>query len=83
MEIKQEVVPKCVNPQSLFIDLWDLFDEDGMPSISLCSSTFSLHMSHFTSVFAYSHYSIQDIPFLLNVVDCFRAMLFAVHVAPS
>jgi hypothetical protein len=35
MEIKQEVVPKHLDLQSLFIDLCNSSNEDGMPSISL------------------------------------------------
>jgi hypothetical protein len=71
MEIKQEVVPKCVDLQFLFIDLCNSSDVDGMPSISLCPLTFFLHMNHSTLVSTYSQYSIWDIPFVLNVLDCF------------
>ncbi len=71
VEIKQEVVPKRVDPQFLFIDLCDSFDVDGMPSISLCPLTFSLHMSHSTLVSTYSQYSIWNIPSVLSVLDSF------------
>ncbi len=71
VEIKQEVVPKHVNLQFSFIDLNDSSNVDGMPSISFCPSTFSLHMSHSTLVSTYSQYSIRDIPFVLSVVDYF------------
>lgn len=81
VEIKQEVVPKCVNPQSLFIDFCDSSDEDGTPSIFFCLSIFSLHTSHYASVFVYSQYSISNIPFLLSVIDYLEAMSFAVHVS--
>jgi hypothetical protein len=52
-----------------------------MPSIFFCPSISFLHMSHFTFVFAYSQYSIQDIPFVLSVVDYFRAMSFVAYVS--
>jgi hypothetical protein len=38
-------------------------------------------MNNFASVFAYSQYSIWNIPSMLNIVDCFRAMLFATQVS--
>ncbi len=81
VEIKQEVVPKRVNPQFSFIDLSDSSNMDGMPSISSCPSTFSLHMSHSTLVSTYSQYSIRDIPFVLSVIDYFWGMSFATHVS--
>jgi hypothetical protein len=42
VEIKQEIYPNYVNPKSLFINLCNFSNEDGMPSISLCPSTFYL-----------------------------------------
>jgi hypothetical protein len=61
--------------------LCDSSDEDGMPSISLFPSTFSLHTSHFALVFAYSQYSIQDIPYVFNLVNCLQAMSFAMRAS--
>jgi hypothetical protein len=81
VEIKQKVVPKCVNPQFLFINLCDLFNENGMPSISLYLLTSSLHMSHFALVSTYSQYFIQIIPSMLSVVDWLWAMSFITHVS--
>jgi hypothetical protein len=63
----------------LFVDLCDFSNEDGTPSISLCPLTSSLHMSCSTPIFAYSQYSIRDIPSMLNVVDCFQVMSFTTH----
>lgn len=45
VEITQEVVPKCVNFQSLFIYLCNYFDEDGMHLTYLYPLTSFLHMS--------------------------------------
>jgi hypothetical protein len=81
VETMQEVVPKCVDLQSLFKYLCNSFDEDGMPLISLCPFTSFLHMSHSTSISAYSQYFSQDIPFVQNVLDYFRAMSFVVHAS--
>jgi hypothetical protein len=72
VEINQEVVPKRVNPQSSFMELSDSPNVDGMPSISFCPLTFSLHMSHSALVSTHSQYSIRDIPFVLSVVDLFQ-----------
>jgi hypothetical protein len=79
VDIKQEVVPKCVDPQYLFRDLCDLSDEDATPSISLYPSF--LHMSHFASVYACFQYSVRDIPFVLSVINYLRAMPFATHAS--
>jgi len=65
----------------LFIDFCDSFDEDGMSSISLWLSIFSLHTSHYASIFTYSQYSIWDIPSLLSVIDYLWAMSFVVHAS--
>jgi hypothetical protein len=81
MEIKHEVVPKHVDLQPLFIDLCDSFGEDRMPSIFLYALTSYLHTSHFALNSMYSQYSIQDIPFVLNVIDYFQAMLFVAHAS--
>ncbi len=81
VEIKQEVVPKCVGLQSSFIDLCNSSNEDGTPSISLCPLTYFLHTNHFASISTYSQYSIWNIPSMLNVVDCFRAMSFVAHAS--
>jgi hypothetical protein len=81
MDIKQEVVPKCVDPQYLFRDLCDLSDENATHSISLCPSTSFLHMSHFASIYAYFQYSIRDIPFVLNVANYLQAMSFDTHAS--
>jgi hypothetical protein len=43
--------------------------------------TSSLHTSHSILIFAYFQYSIWDIPFLLSVVNYFRAMLLATHAS--
>jgi hypothetical protein len=58
MEIKQEVVPKHVDFQYLFIDLCNSSNEDGTPSISFFMLTSSLHTSHSILIFAYFQYSI-------------------------
>jgi hypothetical protein len=51
------------------------------PSISLYPSTFSLHMSHFASVYVYFQYYVRDIPFVLSVIDYLWAMSFATHAS--
>ncbi len=38
-------------------------------------------MNHFASVFAYSQYSIQNIPSMMNVIDYLQAMSFVVHAS--
>jgi hypothetical protein len=52
-----------------------------MPLISLYPLTSFLHMNHSASIYAYSQYSIQDIPFVLSVIDYFQAMSFVVHAS--
>jgi hypothetical protein len=59
-------------------------NEDGMLPNSLYPSKSLLHMNHYNFVYTNSPYSIKHIPyvgtpFVLNVVDCFRAMWLAVH----
>jgi hypothetical protein len=66
---------------TLFIDLFNSFDEDGTPLISLYPLTSSLHTNHYTLISAYFQYSIRDIPFVLSAVDCFRALSFATHAS--
>jgi hypothetical protein len=51
-----------VNLQSLFIDLCDSFDEDGMLAISLYPSKSSLQMNYFPSTSANFPFSSIKLP---------------------
>jgi hypothetical protein len=85
VEIKQEVLAQHVNPQFLFIDLCNSFDEDGMLTISVYPSKSSLHMIFFLSASTNSPYSSIRIPCargpsVLSGVDCLKTMSLATHV---
>ncbi len=79
--ISSKRLSQNVSISTLFIDLFNSFDEDGTLLISLYPLTSSLHTRHYTLVSTYSQYSIWDIPFVLSAVDCFRALSFATHVS--
>jgi hypothetical protein len=86
VEIKHKVLTNRDDPQSSFIDLCDSSNEDGMLTISLYPLNFSLQMSYFLSAFVDSPYSSTNIPFVggpfvLSVVDYFRAMSSVAHVS--
>jgi hypothetical protein len=70
--------------QSLFIDLCNSSDEDGMLVISLCPSKSSLQMNYFPFVYVDSPCFSIKIPFVggpyaLNVVDYLKAMSLTAH----
>jgi len=74
VEIKQKVFLNYVGLQSLFIDLCNSFDENGMPPNSLYPSKSLLQTSNSAFISTNSSYSIINIPFVgkpfeLSVID--------------
>jgi len=70
----------------LFIDLCGSSNEGGTLANFFFPSKYFLHRNHYASIFANSLYSIIDIPsmgrpYVLSVIDYFKAMSFVTHVS--